>query len=144
MKYFKCGNCKSPYKIDETKISTTSVTVLCKKCSAKNILRFGPTLVVHTKNGIQQYSLKEGINILGRKTKAATTAIQINDQYVSRKHASIHVEHKEGKIYISIVDEGSMNGTFSSQKVKLKSLLKYPFTKEDYYIIGLSKLSLTI
>ena len=32
MKMFKCGSCKTPYKIDETKIQSTQLTVNCSKC----------------------------------------------------------------------------------------------------------------
>lgn len=144
MKYFKCGKCQTPYKIDETKIKTTQATVVCVKCGAKNSLRFGPQLTAQSQKGIQQFSLKEGVNTIGRKSEKGNVNIQLNDPYVSRVHALIRLEQFEGKIFISIEDAGSLNGTFNKKKVKIKSALKYPFTIGDYFIIGLTKLSISI
>ncbi len=144
MKFFKCGQCQSPYKIDETKVNTTQVVITCNKCGAKNKLRFGPTLVAQTKDGVQQFSLKEGLNRIGRKTEKSEAEIQLADPYMSRNHACVHVEKKEDKIYISLEDSGSLNGTFNKSKNRLKKALRYPFTTEDYFISGLTKLSIKI
>ncbi|MFM7769940.1 MAG: MJ0042-type zinc finger domain-containing protein [Bacteroidota bacterium] len=35
MKYFKCGNCQAPYKIDEATIKKVQVAVNCPKCGVK-------------------------------------------------------------------------------------------------------------
>jgi pSer/pThr/pTyr-binding forkhead associated (FHA) protein len=141
MKFFKCGQCQTPYKIDETKVKTTQCTVVCVKCGSKNILRLGPVLTAHSKQGIKQFSLKEGVNSIGRKSPKTNATIQIEDPYISREHATIHVENKDGKIFMSIEDKGSMNGTFNKNKSKLKAALKYPINNGDYFIVGLTKLS---
>lgn len=142
MKYFKCGQCKAPYKIDETKITSTQAMVSCISCGAKNVIRFGLILVAHSKEKVQQFSLKEGVNTLGRKAKTPVADFLVDDEYVSRTHASIHIENRENKVYVSIEDAGSLNGTFSKNKIRLKKGLKYPFLPEDYFIIGLTKLTL--
>jgi hypothetical protein len=144
MKYFKCGKCQVPYKIDETKISSTQVVVLCNSCGSKNSVRFGPILVAQSKEKIKQFSLKIGENTLGRNAKSPTADCLIDDDYVSRKHATLHIENKDNKIFISIEDTGSLNGTFNKNKVRLKAGLKYPFLPDDYIIIGLTKLTLKI
>lgn len=142
MKYFKCGNCQTPYKIDETKINNTQINVKCNKCAANNIVRLGPVLVAQKKDGVQQYNLKIGENILGRKSKVQEASIVINDDYVSRKHAVIQLENIDNKLFISFQDLGSLNGSFNKNKIRLKSNLKYPFVSGDYFIIGLTKLTL--
>lgn len=144
MKLFKCGQCQTPYKIDETKITTTQATVKCVKCGSKNVLRLGPVLRVQSKQGLRQFSLKEGINSIGRKSANANASIQIEDPYVSRDHANLYVENKEGKIFFSIEDKGSLNGTFNKNKTKLKASLKYPITDGEYFIVGLTKISINL
>ena len=144
MKYFKCGQCQATYKIDETKVTSTQAVVVCVECKAKNVIRFGPILVCQNKEKIQQFNLKVGQNSIGRNSVNSATDFTIEDEYVSRKHAVIHVENRDNKIFISVEDSGSLNGTFNKNKVKLKPGLKYPFLQEDYIIIGLTKLSLKI
>jgi predicted Zn finger-like uncharacterized protein len=142
MKYFKCGHCHSPYKIDETKVTNSMIIVKCNNCSTGNVVRFGATLVAQTKEQTKQFSLKLGENKIGRSTDNQQLEIVINDPYVSKHHATISLEEKEGKIFFFISDLKSTNGTFNKSKIKLKSELKYPFTFQDYYIIGLTKLSI--
>jgi hypothetical protein len=144
MKYFKCGQCQATYKIDETKVTSTQAVVVCTECKAKNVIRFGPILVCQNKEKIQQFNLKVGQNSIGRNSVNSATDFTIEDDYVSRKHAVIHVENRDNKIFISVEDSGSLNGTFNKNKVKFKPGLKYPFLQEDYIIIGLTKLSLKI
>lgn len=142
MKYFKCGHCESPYKIDETKVTSSMIVVKCNQCATGNVVRFGPVLVVQTKEQTNQFSLNLGENIVGRASDVKEIAIPIKDLYTSKHHATITLEEKDGKIFFFISDANSTNGTFNRKKVKLKSELKYPFTNDDYYIIGLSKLSI--
>jgi len=144
MKYFKCGKCQTPYKIDESKVTTTQLVVTCTNCSSKNIIRFGPILVAQSKEKVKQFSLKEGVNTLGRNAKNPVADILIDDEFVSRKHAALQIENRDNKIFISIEDSGSLNGTFNKNKVRLKTGLKYPFLPDDYIIIGLTKLTLKI
>lgn len=144
MKYFKCGQCQATYKIDETKVTSTQAVVVCTECKAKNVIRFGPILVCQNKEKIQQFNLKVGQNSIGRDSVNSVADFTIEDDYVSRKHAVIHVENRDNKIFISVEDSGSLNGTYNKNKVKFKPGLKYPFLQEDYIIIGLTKLSLKI
>lgn len=142
MKYFKCGNCQKPYKIDETKVTSSRLVVQCIDCKAQNAIRFGPILVAQTKDSIKKYSLKIGANTLGRKSSTGDVDIMLDDKFVSRSHATITLEEKDGKLFVFISDNQSLNGTFNPQKAKLKANLKYPLTTNDYYIVGLTKLSL--
>jgi hypothetical protein len=142
MKYFKCGNCQKAYKIDETKIQSSIVIVECSSCKAKNSVRFGPVLVAQSNEGVKQFSLKIGENTLGRKSDSAKANFLINDEFVSRNHASVFIEEKDGKLFAFISDNNSLNGTFNQKKARLKSGLKYPLTPKDYYIAGLTKLFL--
>ena len=142
MKYFKCGHCQSPYKIDETKVTSSMIVIKCNQCGTGNVVRFGPVLVAQTKDQIKQFSLKMGENTIGRTSNDEQVAISIKDPYVSKHHATITLEEREGKIYFFISDVKSTNGTFNRNKIKLKSELKYPFTHDDYFIVGLTKLSI--
>jgi len=142
MKYFKCGKCQKSYKIDESKIANSKVTIKCVDCGAGNVLRFGLVLVAQTKNGVKQFELKMGVNSLGRKSDKTNTSIQLDDQFVSRQHAEIIIEERDQKLFVFLVDKESLNGTFNKMKTRLKSNLKYPITANDYYIVGLTKLSI--
>jgi predicted Zn finger-like uncharacterized protein len=143
MKYFKCGNCQSPYKIDETQIRTTQIQIVCPKCSTKNLLHFGPVLVFQSRDKISKVNLKEGEQIIGRKTSKSNGAhILVEDEFVSREHVCISIQKKEGKIYFYIQDMGSSNGTFNKHKQRLKTGLRYAFLPDDYFVIGLTKISL--
>jgi len=142
MKYFKCGNCQKPYKIDENKVENSNVIIQCISCHAKNSVRFGPVLVLQSKYGVKQFALKLGENTIGRKTDSSNLDIEIEDEFISRAHASIFIHEKESKLYAFICDNNSLNATFNQKKTALKPGLKYPMTSKDYYIIGLTKLSL--
>lgn len=144
MKYFKCGKCKEPYQFDETKISGTSAKITCTNCGAVNAMNFGPQLIVQSKGSSTQFSLKMGANTLGRNSPNSISDIRINDEYISKNHASIILENLNDKLIISIIDNSSTNGTITKLKLKLKSGLKYPFLEDEYFIIGLTKLTLKI
>lgn len=144
MKYFKCGKCSEPYKFDETKIPGTSAKITCVKCGAVNAMNLGPQLIIESKGSLTQVSLKMGENTIGRNTTNSFSDIGINDEYVSKKHASIILENIDDKLFISIIDNDSTNGTFTKMKLKIKSGLKYPFLQDEYFIIGLTKLTLKI
>ena len=107
-------------------------------------MRFGPVLIAQTNEKVQQFRLKEGVNIIGRKSQKPEAEFIIDDEFVSRKHSVIHIENINDKLYAGIEDASSLNGTFNKNKVRLKPKLKYPFLPGDYYIIGLTKLTLKI
>jgi hypothetical protein len=142
MKYFKCGKCQKSYKIDESNITNSKITVKCVDCGAGNVLRFGAILVVQTKSNVKQFELNMGVNPVGRKSDNSNVKIQLEDQFVSRRHAEIHLEERDQKLFAFITDKESLNGTFNKMKSKLKTDIKYPITATDYYIVGLTKLSI--
>ena len=142
MKYFRCGHCQSPYKIDETKVTRSIIVIKCNQCGTGNFVRFGPILVAQTKEQTKQFSLQLGDNYIGRFSGDIQVEISINDPYVSKNQATITLEDRDGKLFFFIRDNKSTNGTFNRNKVRLKSELKYPFTPDDFYIIGLTKLSI--
>lgn len=146
MKYFKCGKCQTPYKIDETKFQAAQITVTCNTCGTKNLIKLGPQLIARFQDGkVRSFSLNLGENPIGRKSESSTEAgIFLEDEFVSRNHAVIHLEQKENKIFCTIEDKQSTNGTYNSQKIKLKPGLKYPFLPENYFVIGLTKLTIKI
>ena len=146
MKYFKCGKCAAPYKIDPSKFRTAKAEVICPKCGTKNVLSLGPVLAIQQEGKFAQIGLKEGIQVIGRKTAQtnANTHIFIDDEYISRVHAQVIMELREGKVFFFIVDLGSSNGTYSKNKKRLKTGLKYPFVPGDFFIVGLTKISIQI
>jgi hypothetical protein len=144
MKYFKCGKCGQAYKIDPTLLKTTQVVIQCSHCKAKNIIRLGYSLVAVHQGKIQQFVLKPGANSIGRATNGSKPDINLNDDYVSRNHSAVYLEEKEGKVYVTIEDKNSTNGTFNSKKQKLKPDLKYAFLPDAFFIVGLTRLSLKV
>lgn len=144
MRYFKCGKCSKNYKIGDDSITRSKLLVTCNACGAKNAIEFGPLLVIQSPHQKFTYPLKKGLNLVGRTNEKNECEIQINDGYISRKHAAISLIEKEGKIFIFIEDMNSRNGTFNREKKPIKKMLKYPFTKNDFYIVGLTKLSLKL
>jgi hypothetical protein len=143
MKFFKCGKCQKPFKIDETKIKSPIVSISCSSCSTKNTLRFGIFLLVQNKEELIEVPLKKGGIILSRSNaNKLENYLYINDKFVSRKHAIIEVKEKEGKFSIFVKDLNSTNGTYDKNKNKIHPEEEIPFLKNDYFIIGLTKVSL--
>lgn len=144
MRYFKCGKCAKNYKISEDSITRSKLLVTCNACGAKNAIEFGPVLVIQNPQYKGTYSLKMGVNKVGRTTDNSVCPIQINDAFISREHLAITLQEQKGKMFIFIEDLGSRNGTFNREKKPIKKNLKYPFTKNDFYIAGLTKLSINL
>ncbi len=143
MKYFKCGKCQTPFKVDETTIKAPVLSVVCKSCETKNTLRFGGFLIIQNKTETKQIPLKIGEFLLGRKnTNNLGDFLYLDDEFVSRNHCMVSIVQKEGKFSILIEDLNSTNGTFNSKKVKLKPGIKHAFHKDDYFIAGLTKISI--
>jgi hypothetical protein len=140
MRVFKCGKCSKSYKIEDEQIKGSVLTIECKSCNAKNLLRFGVVLIATSKAGSRSFVLKEGDNLIGRGDDS-NLSIKLNDKYVSRKHANVRVEKKEDSYAIFISDWNSTNGTFNKIKARLKSSLNYQFMEDDYFVVGLTKLS---
>jgi pSer/pThr/pTyr-binding forkhead associated (FHA) protein len=120
----------------------TRLLAICTKCGSRNAIALDPILIIQSSKEKTQLPLKTGSHIIGRKTDNAAASIQVDDEYVSRKHATLHIEERDGKMYFSVEDLKSTNGTFDKNKKKIKPNLKYPFLPEDYFIIGLTKISI--
>ena len=83
-----------------------------------------------------------GKNTLGRKSESSEAEFQIDDPHVSRIHLEVSLEENESKLFITLEDKGSLNGTFNKNKLRLRPSQKYPFQKDDFVIVGLSKVTL--
>lgn len=143
MKYFKCGQCGTPFKIDETTVKASQVACVCTKCNSKNILRFGPHLIVQTKDKpVKQYALTLGTNTFGRKNIDKEKFILVDDKFVSKTHGEILIMEKDGKLFFYIKDAGSLNGIFTKDKTKIPANSLVPFLENDFFIAGLTKLSI--
>lgn len=95
-----------------------------------------------TKHENKTFVLKDGENIIGRNGMPEQM-LSLTDKYVSRKHAVVIMEKRGSEYVVSISDCKSTNGTFNKNKGKLKPGLKYPFKPNDYFVVGLTKLSVT-
>ena len=77
-------------------------------------------LIIHTEGKEKKsYPLKEGKNLIGRKTTKNTPDIAITDKYISRHHAAIYIKSNkkyEYEYYIAdnaeALGKPSLNGTF--------------------------------
>ncbi len=146
MRYFKCGKCKAPYKIDPAKFKSPKLEVICPKCSTRNVLTLGPVLSIQQEGKFAQVGLKNGVQVIGRKTEKPNVNghILISDEYVSRIHAKVFMEFREEKVFFFIEDLGSLNGTYNKNKQRLKEGIRYPFIPGDFFIVGLTKISIQI
>ena len=143
MKYFKCGKCQTPFKVDETALKSPVVSVICKTCTTKNTLRFGGFLLVQNKTETKQIPLKIGVFLLGRKNiNNIENFVYVSDEFVSKNHVLISVVEKNSKVSISLKDINSTNGVYDFNKQKIRSGEIYNLNKDNYFIIGLTKLSL--
>lgn len=141
MKYFKCGKCEAPYKIDPANVTREAVGMVCKKCGAKNVVRFGPVLLLQNEHESKQFPLKLGRFTVGRSIEGSACDVTINDPYVSRNHLVIELTLIDKKMAVTVQDKGSTNGTFNQHKTKLLANEIYPLSSSDYVIVGLTKLS---
>lgn len=147
MKNFKCGNCKTVYSIDDSKITQSQAVFTCKKCGAKNQIKFGIRIQIQysDKGGKlikNLFQLKEGVNTIGRKANTPVADILIEDDYVSRKHVAVYLEKKDNKLFIYLEDLSSSNGTFNADNQRLEAGKKYPMPAGKIYRIGNSNISL--
>jgi len=143
MKFFQCGGCKKTYKIDPSKAKTPTILIKCTSCPATNKISLKPVLLVQYKDRAERLPLKSGTITIGRKTDSNSVDVPIDDLYVSRKHAVLDLEEKEGKLLLTITDNNSTNGTFNHKKEKIVSGKKLIFSLDEYYIVGLTKISFT-
>ena len=141
----KCPHCKIGLKVDETKIPQDIVSFKCPKCKMEIPVSYidqllgqdsdVETVVVHKPNQQQlgkltilptpgtppqEYALKEGIMIVGRKAKVSTANICIitDDKTMSRSHLRIEVKknQKGGGYFYYLSDNNSKNNTLFNGK----------------------------
>ena len=141
----KCPYCEIGLKVDETKIPKDIVSFKCPKCKEEIPVSFidqmlgqeeeGDTVLVSKTNQqrlgkltilstpgtpAQEYMLKEGIIIVGRKAKVSTATICIitDDKTMSRNHLQIEVKKNQERngYFYHLSDNNSKNHTLYNGK----------------------------
>ena len=141
MKRVRCPKCDNYIQFDETKYEEgQSLVFVCDQCKKQFGIRIGKSKlnaanrreeVVDEIDGLQDYGnivvvenvfafkqvlpLKEGDNVIGRRSKGTEVDIPIesNDPSLDRRHCIIHVKrNKQGEVVYTLRDNDSVTGTF--------------------------------
>lgn len=141
MKRVRCPKCDNYIQFDETKYEEgQSLVFVCDQCKKQFGIRIGKSKlnaanrreeVVDETDGLQDYGnivvvenvfafkqvlpLKEGDNVIGRRSKGTEVDIPIesNDPSLDRRHCIIHVKrNKQGEVVYTLRDNNSVTGTF--------------------------------
>lgn len=141
MKRVRCPKCDNYIQFDETKYEEgQSLVFVCDQCKKQFGIRIGKSKlnaanrrqeVVDETDGIKDYGnivvvenvfafkqvlpLKEGDNVIGRRSKGTEVDIPIetNDPSLDRRHCVINVRRKKsGEIVYTLRDNDSVTGTF--------------------------------
>ncbi|WP_338158780.1 FHA domain-containing protein [uncultured Phocaeicola sp.] len=141
MKRVRCPKCDNYIQFDETKYEEgQSLVFVCDHCKKQFGIRIGKSKlnaanrreeVVDETDGLQDYGnivvvenvfafkqvlpLKEGDNVIGRRSKGTEVDIPIesNDPSLDRRHCIIHVKrNKQGEVVYTLRDNDSVTGTF--------------------------------
>lgn len=141
MKRVRCPKCDNYIQFDETKYEEgQSLVFVCDQCKKQFGIRIGKSKlnaanrreeVVDETDGLQDYGnivvvenvfafkqvlpLKEGDNVIGRRSKGTEVDIPIesNDPSLDRRHCIIHVKrNKQGEVTYTLRDNDSVTGTF--------------------------------
>lgn len=140
MKRVRCPKCDHYIIFDETKYADgQSLVFVCDECkkqfsirigkSKLNALRkeevineqankenFGSIVVIENSFAYKQVlPLKEGDNIIGRRSKGMNIEVPIesNDRNMDRRHCILNVKRdKQGSIVYTLRDNGSLCGTY--------------------------------
>lgn len=141
MKRVRCPKCDNYIQFDETKYEEgQSLVFVCDQCKKQFGIRIGKSKlnaanrreeVVDETDGLKDYGnivvvenvfafkqvlpLKEGDNVIGRRSKGTEVDIPIesNDPSLDRRHCVIHVKrNKQGEIVYTLRDNDSVTGTF--------------------------------
>lgn len=141
MKRVRCPKCDNYIQFDETKYEEgQSLVFVCDQCKKQFGIRIGKSKlnaanrreeVVDETDGLQDYGnivvvenvfafkqvlpLKEGDNVIGRRSKGTEVDIPIesNDPSLDRRHCIIHVKrNKQGEVAYTLRDNDSVTGTF--------------------------------
>lgn len=141
MKRVRCPKCDNYIQFDETKYEEgQSLVFVCDQCKKQFGIRIGKSKlnaanrreeVVDETDGLQDFGnivvvenvfafkqvipLKEGDNVIGRRSKGTEVDIPIesNDPSLDRRHCIIHVKrNKQGEVVYTLRDNDSVTGTF--------------------------------
>lgn len=141
MKRVRCPKCDNYIQFDETKYENgQSLVFVCDNCKKQFGIRIGKVRlnaanrkeeVVDEKEGTnnfgniivienifaykQVFPLKEGDNLIGRRSKGTDVDIPVetNDSSMDRCHCILNVKrNKQGKIIYTLRDNDSLTGTF--------------------------------
>lgn len=113
---FVCDECKKQFgiRIGKSKLNATrKEEVIDENCGKEE---FGNIVVIENVFGYKQVlPLKEGDNLIGRRSKGTDVdiAIETNDPSMDRRHCFINVKRdKQGGIVYTLRDNDSLTGTF--------------------------------
>ena len=129
MKRVLCPKCDNYITFDETKYTEgQSLVFICEHCKKQFSIRigksklkannedFGSIVVVENVFGYKQVlPLKEGDNLIGRRSKGTDVDISIetSDPSMDRRHCVINVKrNKQGELIYTLRDNQSITGTF--------------------------------
>lgn len=141
MKRVRCPKCDNYIQFDETKYEEgQSLVFVCDQCKKQFGIRIGKSKlnaanrreeVVDETDGLRDFGnivvvenvfafkqvipLKEGDNVIGRRSKGTEVDIPIesNDPSLDRRHCILHVKrNKQGEVVYTLRDNDSVTGTF--------------------------------
>ena len=141
MKRVRCPKCDNYIQFDETKYEEgQSLVFICDNCKKQFSIRLGRSKlnaanrrqeVIDETEGTENFGnivvienvfaykqvlpLKEGDNIIGRRSKGNDIEIPIetNDPSMDRRHCILNVKrNKQGKVVYTLRDNDSITGTF--------------------------------
>lgn len=141
MKRVRCPKCDNYIQFDETKYEEgQSLVFVCDQCKKQFGIRIGKSKlnaanrreeIVDETEGIKDYGnivvvenvfafkqvlpLKEGDNVIGRRSKGTEVDIPIesNDPSLDRRHCVINVKrNRQGETVYTLRDNDSVTGTF--------------------------------
>lgn len=135
-----CGKCSARVNVNTQNVQTAIIRFNCPVCGTVNKLDLNKTkkstkpsdektiintanevanamgwIVVHDENTKQQtYTLKNGKNIIGRKStsKPCDILIKTDDSFMSRNHFAIEISRGTKGLEYLVYDVTSTNGTF--------------------------------
>ena len=131
MKKIRCPKCENYLTFDETKYEEgQSLVFVCEHCRKQFSIRIkkkssqeqppaappcGSITVIENRFAYkQEFPLKEGDNLIGRRCIGTSVDIPIetSDMSMDRRHCVIHAKKKDGKTFFTLRDNASLTGTF--------------------------------
>ncbi len=122
-----CDNEGDVYSSEDVEVTARlDITQLRKDVLAKN-----GTFALVSRDGQTVHHLEDGINTLGRLSRA--NSIVVKDKFCSALHAELQI----GEDGITITDMGSTNGTFVNG-AKITPIMSHPLQLSDEITVGRS------